>query len=50
MRCKKLKIKDALTSIEVFKQYAKDKPKHFVLKRINKNSKAIALFLKIFNR
>lgn len=50
MRCKKLKIKDAIKSKEVFKQYAKDKPKHFILKRVNKNHVLIALYLKLFNK
>ena len=49
MICKKLKLKDALKSFSVMKEYIKAKPKHFVLKRINKNYKLIKTFLKFVN-
>ncbi len=47
MRCKKLKIKNALRSFAVLKDYLDAKPKHFVLKRIDKNYTMIKIFLKI---
>lgn len=50
MRCKKLKIKNALRDFSVFKQYLKDKPKHFVLKRVRKSPFLVAVFLKLFNK
>ncbi len=50
MRCKKLKVKNALRNFSVFRQYLKDKPKHFVLKRIRKSPFLVAVFLKLFNK
>lgn len=50
MRCKKLKIKNALKDFSVFKQYLKDKPKHFVLKRVRKSAFLVSVFLKLFNK
>jgi hypothetical protein len=50
MRCKKLKVKDALVDFKIFKQYLRDKPLHFVLKRVRKKPVLVELFLKIFNK
>tara|TARA_Y100001960_G_scaffold289297_1_gene329036 strand:- start:36 stop:1211 length:1176 start_codon:yes stop_codon:yes gene_type:complete len=50
MRCKKLKIKNALFDFDVFKQYLRDKPLHFVLKRVRKSPFLVAVFLKLFNK
>ena len=50
MRCKKLKIKNALTDMSEFKQYCKDKPKHFILKRLRKSPRLVELFLKVFKK
>ncbi len=48
MKCKKLRLKNALKSFEELKQWVKYKPKHFICKRIYKSPKLINLVLKIY--
>ena len=50
MRCKRLKLKNALCNWAVMRDYLDAKPKHFVLKRIRKSVGLTALFLKIANK
>lgn len=47
MRCKKLKIKNALFSVKIMKNYLAEKPKYFLFKRINKNYFLTKIFLKM---
>lgn len=50
MRCKVMKISNAIKDLDLFKQYLKDKPRHFVLKRVRKSPYLVSLFLQAFNK
>lgn len=47
MQCKTLKIKDALCNFEIMRDYINAKPKHWVLKRVNKSPILITVFLQM---
>ena len=48
--CKKIRIKQALCSFSVLKDYLRYKPKYFLLKMLKKSSWGIKLFLKHFHK
>ena len=47
MRCRELKLKDAISNFATFKEYITLKPKYFLLKQIRRNPLAIKAFYKV---